>query len=78
MRKKKSTIGDNSAGLMRHFEFLSREFENGCEWSSFWNTKSEIRFNINEIFKTKSICANLNEIFMYIYIHISKVERNRT
>lgn len=64
--KKKSTIGDNSAGLRRHFEFFSREFENGGEWSSFWNTKSEIRLNTNEMLKRKIICGIKLNIYIYI------------
>lgn len=43
--KKESTIGDDGAGLGRHFEFLGCEFENGGERCSLWNAESEIAKN---------------------------------
>lgn len=37
-----NTIGDNSAGLWRYFEFFSSEFENSGERGCFRNAKPEI------------------------------------
>lgn len=36
------TVGDDSAGLGRHFEFFSCEFENGSKRGSLWDAEPEI------------------------------------
>jgi len=42
MMMKEITIGDNSAGLWRNFEFFSSKFENGGKRCSLGNTETEI------------------------------------
>lgn len=37
------TVGDDRAGLGRHFEFLGGEFQHGGERGCLWNAKPETK-----------------------------------
>lgn len=43
--KKEITIGDDGAGLGRHFEFFCCKFQNGSERCSLWNAEPKIAKN---------------------------------